>query len=206
MVAPVGGVCVRKAPLGPLALLELQLTLATVLLVLLADVLPHPGLIQTHRADPIPRCPEVQSRHPTFVKSLPMNPHGALALEKPDRVRHAVLGWDAQAQMDMIGHRMAFQELDAALATQLPQDQADPASQPPVEDLRRYFGIITAWYLHSHRTWDRLCHSCMGSSFLPHGAFLEVGAYAFQGGMHAGSLEALRVTRPEAVDLGSINL
>src|SRR6516165_1009027 len=68
-----------------------------------------------------------------------MNPHGALALEKSDRVRHAVLGWDAQAQMDMIGHRMAFQELDAALATQLPQDQADPASQPPVEDLPTVF-------------------------------------------------------------------
>ena len=66
---------------------------------------------------------------------------------------------------------------------------------------RRYFGIITTWYLHSHRTWDRLCHSCIGSSFLPRGAFPEVGAYSFDGGMHAGSLEALRVTRPEAVGL-----
>src|SRR5947199_10791881 len=68
--------------------------------------------------------------------------------------------------------------------------------------LRRYFGMITTWYLHSHRTWDRLCHSCIGSSFLPPGAFPEGGAYSFHGGMHAASLEALRVTRPEAVGLG----
>src|SRR5271157_6473013 len=71
---------------------------------------------------------------------------------------------------------------------------------------RRYFGIITTWYLHSHRTWDRFCHSCIGSSFLPRGAFPEVGAYSFDGGMHAGSLEALRVTRPEAVGLERTNL
>src|SRR5271166_291143 len=68
---------------------------------------------------------------------------------------------------------------------------------------RRYFGIITTWYLQSHRTWDRLCHSCIGSSFLPHGAFPEVGAYGVSAGMHAGSLEALWVTRPEAVVLAS---
>ena len=70
---------------------------------------------------------------------------------------------------------------------------------------RRYFGIITTWYLHSHRTWDRLCHSCIGSSFLPRGAFPEGGAYSFHGGMHAGSLEALRVARPEAVGLAGTN-
>src|SRR5512132_3764850 len=71
---------------------------------------------------------------------------------------------------------------------------------------RRYFGMITTWYLHSHRTWDRLCHSCIGSSFLPHGAFPEGGAYAVLRELHAGSLEAHWVTRPEAVDLGRINV
>src|SRR6516225_2001236 len=66
---------------------------------------------------------------------------------------------------------------------------------------RRYFGMITTWYLQSHRTWDRLCHSCIGSSFLAHGAFPEGEAYVVSDGMHAGSLEALWVTRPEAVGL-----
>src|SRR5271157_6165421 len=61
--------------------------------------------------------------------------------------------------------------------------------------------MITTWYLHSQRTWDKLCHSCIGSSFLPRGAFPEGRAYAFSQRLHAGSLEALRVSRPEAVVL-----
>ena len=28
----------------------------------------------------------------------------------------------------------------------------------------RYFRMMTIWYLHYHRTWDSLCHSCIGSS------------------------------------------
>ena len=54
-VAPVGGVCVRKAPLGPLVSLEVQFALFAVQLLLLTDVLPHPGLIQAHRADTVSR-------------------------------------------------------------------------------------------------------------------------------------------------------
>ena len=54
-VAPVGGVLVRKAPLGPLVSLEVQFALFAVQLLLLADVLPHPGLIQAHRADTVSR-------------------------------------------------------------------------------------------------------------------------------------------------------
>jgi hypothetical protein len=50
--------------------------------------------------------------------------------------------------------------------------------------------IIIILYLHFHCTWDRLCHSCIGSSFLPHGAFPEGGAYAVLRELHAGSLEA----------------
>jgi len=61
------------------------------------------------------------------------------------------------------------------------------------------FGMITTWYLHSHLTWAKLCHSCISSSFLPHGAFPEEVAYVIFGGKNAGSLEALRVARPEAV-------
>src|SRR5262249_16370014 len=65
--------------------------------------------------------------------------------------------------------------------------------------------MITTWYLQSQRTWDKLCHSCIGSSFLPPGAFPEGRAYAFPQRLHAGSLEALRVSRPEAVVLAINN-
>src|SRR5512142_1921034 len=76
----------------------------------------------------------------------------------------------------------------------------------PEKTFRRYFGMITTWYLQSQRTWDRLCHSFIGSSFLPRGAFPEGGAYAVPQRLHAGSLEALRVSRPEAVVLAVNNL
>src|SRR5262245_54455408 len=71
----------------------------------------------------------------------------------------------------------------------------------PEKTFRRYFARITTWYVQSQRTWDKLCHSCIGSSFLPRGAFPEGRAYAFAQRLHAGSLEALRVARPKAVVL-----
>src|SRR4029450_7349632 len=63
----------------------------------------------------------------------------------------------------------------------------------PEKTFRRYLGMITTWYLHSHRTWDRLCHSCRASSFPPCGPFPEGGADVVSKKMHAGSLEALWV-------------
>ncbi len=34
----------------------------------------------------------------------------------------------------------------------------------PYSFFLRYFGTITTWYLHSHRTCDKLCQLCVGSS------------------------------------------
>lgn len=34
----------------------------------------------------------------------------------------------------------------------------------PYSFLFWYLGIMTTWYLQSHRTWDKLCHSCISSS------------------------------------------
>src|SRR5512135_3903158 len=52
-VATRGGVHVGKAPLGPTWLLEVELSLTTLQLLLLADVLTHPGLVQAHRTDTV---------------------------------------------------------------------------------------------------------------------------------------------------------
>jgi hypothetical protein len=54
-----------------------------------------------------------------------MDPNSTLAFQKPDRVRHAVLGRNARAQMDMVGHRVTFHQLDPSLTTQLAHDWAD---------------------------------------------------------------------------------
>src|SRR3954471_18125141 len=65
---------------------------------------------------------------------------------------------------------------------------------------------MTTWYLQSHRTWDRFCHSCIGSPSCPKGAFPEGEPMPFDRALHAGSLEALRVTRPEAVACASVSV
>ena len=49
----------RKAPSGPLGLFEVQLALPTIQLILLADVLSHSGLVQTHCAHAVTRRPEM---------------------------------------------------------------------------------------------------------------------------------------------------
>jgi hypothetical protein len=60
----------------------------------------------------------------------------------------------------------------------------------PYSILFRYFGIMTIWYLHSHRTWDRLCHSCIGSSSSSfQGTFPEQEPISFS----PGSVEPIRV-------------
>ena len=90
------------------------------------------------------------------------------------------IGRDAHAQVGVVGHRVPFHQVDPALSAPVPQDCAN---------------MITTWYLHSHQTWDRLCHSRIGSPFLPRGAFPEGGAYVVSGKMHTGSLEAPVETR-----------
>ena len=48
----------------------------------------------------------------------------------------------------------------------------------PYNFLFRYLGTITTWYLHSQRTCDRLCQSCIGSfSYPPLKGFPGGGTY-----------------------------
>jgi hypothetical protein len=63
-----------------------------------------------------------------------MDPNGTLAFQESDCMSHAVLGRDAQAQVDMVRHRMPFQQLDSSLSAQIPKDWADLMPQPSVED------------------------------------------------------------------------
>src|SRR3954447_14610389 len=100
-MAPLGGEDVGKAPPGPQRLLELELTLTTLQFLLLTDVLPHSGLVQAHRADAVTRRPGVQAGQPTLMEQLPVDPHGTLALQEANRMGHAVLRRDAQAQVDV---------------------------------------------------------------------------------------------------------
>ena len=61
----------------------------------------------------------------------------------------------------------------------------------PYSVRRLNFGTNTTWYLQSHRTCDRLSHSCMGSSSCSDGAFPGEEPILFL----PGSVEPLRVLR-----------
>src|SRR5512142_2524610 len=140
------------------------------------------------------------------MQQLPMDTDGALALQGADRVRHAVLGRDAQAQVDVVGQRMPLHQLDPSLTAQLPQDHPDRTPKPPVEDLPAVFrydhDVVLAVPPHMGQVLP-LVHRL---PLLPEGAFPEGEPMPSDEAMHAGSLEALRVTRPEAVASGRSEL
>ncbi len=112
---------------------------------------------------------------------------------------HAVLGRDAQAQVDVLGHRVPFPQVDASLTAQLPQDHADLTPPPSVEDLpavlRYDHDVVLAVPPHMGQILP-LVHRL---ALQPEGAFPGGEPMPFGDPMHAGALEALRVTRPEAV-------
>jgi hypothetical protein len=101
----------------------LALALSLLDLFLLPNGLPHPDFIQPHRTYTVPRCPEMQPRHPALLPQLPMNAHGTLPFPLSPRVRHAVFGGNTQAQRHMVGHAMPFQQVNPFPPTQLPQDR-----------------------------------------------------------------------------------
>src|SRR5512137_1246222 len=60
----------------------------------------------------------------------------------------------------------------------------------PYSFLFRYFGMMTIWHLHPYRTWDKLCHSCIGSSSLSfRGTFPGEKPILF----YPGSVEPIRI-------------
>lgn len=162
----------------------------------LADVLPHPGLVQAHRAHAVPCRPEVQPCHPTLMRPLAMNADRPLPFPRADRLGHTLPGPDAQAEADAVGHRMPFHQVDPALSTQVPKDPVGLPTQPSVGDIPTGLG------------WDHCAAVAippdMGQD-LPfvHGLLLpaprglpEGRAHGLSKEMHAGSLEALWLTRP----------
>src|SRR5262249_36465732 len=106
---PRWGCCTLGKPRWGLAygfrLLE-QLTLLSVPALLRTDVLPHRLLVPTDGADPVPRRPEMQPRHAAWLEQLAVDTHRTLTFQEAHRVRHAVLRWDAQTQVDVVGHGM----------------------------------------------------------------------------------------------------
>ena len=62
-----------------------------------------------------------------------MNPNRAFPLDIPYRVRDTLFRWYAQTQMDMVRHRMTFEQLNPFLPTQIPDNRPDLFPEFPVD-------------------------------------------------------------------------
>lgn len=97
-------------------------------MIVLADVRPHPVLIGPHRVEAIRRRPDVLPSRPALVEQPPIDPHGAHALQEPNRIGNALPGRDAQAQVAMIRNR-------AASSTSTPRCRHNPRRIKPIQVL-----------------------------------------------------------------------
>src|SRR3954467_4067461 len=102
---------------------------------------------------------------------------------------HTVLRRDAQAQVDVVGHRMPFHQVDPSLTAQLPQNHADLPPQPSVEDLPAVFrynhDVVLAVPPHMGQV-SPLVHRL---PLLPERAFPEVEPIPTSGSHEAKSVQ-----------------
>src|SRR4030095_16486541 len=103
-----------------------QLLGALLLLLLIADVLPDDGLLEADGTHTVSPGPEMQPREVAGPpKIFTMNADGGFPFQAPHSIRHTILGGNAQTQMHMVGHGMPFDQLDAHLMAEFPQNLAD---------------------------------------------------------------------------------
>ena len=113
--------------------------------------------IQPNCADAICPAPGMLPRQLLVPQNPPFVTHRTLALHKPYHKRHPALGRNAYPLWTWSGIRWLSTSL-------IPRWQHTSLITFPYSILFRYFGMMTIWYSHFHRTWDRLCHSCIDSS------------------------------------------
>src|SRR5713226_2583609 len=60
-----------------------------------------------------------------LTQILAVNTDGRFPFQPANRICHTILGGNTQTEMHMIWHRMAFDQLDAQLVTELPENLPD---------------------------------------------------------------------------------
>jgi len=127
-------------------------------------------------------------RHLLVTQNLPVDTYRTLTLDKP--IANATL-----CLCGMLTHMWIWSGIRCPSTSLIPRCRhTSLITYPtcfftlPYSFLFRYFGRMTIWYLYSHRTWDRLRHSCIGSSPCPFTG-LSGGKSLF----YSGSLEPTRV-------------
>ena len=131
---------------------------------------------------------------PRPTQVFTMDSYRGFALQKPPRVRHAVLRWNTQTQVNMVRQRMSLHQFYSRLVAQFPEDLPYTLSQTSEHLLLSVFWTEHNVYLQYHFTCDWLFHSRMSISF-----FELPGSLKGDRLSHAATAEPLRVAPPEAV-------
>ena len=90
--------------------ISLERSLAFLKTLLFADVLGDLGKLETYGRNSIASRPEVLTREIAILAFHPSNGNRALALQEADDAGHGMLGWDGYADVDVVGHDMAFHD------------------------------------------------------------------------------------------------
>lgn len=70
--------------------------------------------------------PESIRTSPGDHETLTMDLNGSLALQEPDGIHPVLLGRNAQTQVDVVGHRMTFQQFNVPLTARLSKHHPIP--------------------------------------------------------------------------------
>jgi hypothetical protein len=149
-----GGLKLGKVPMSSSFLFKIDFPLALFKGFLLADVLPYGFFIKSHLAHTVSRAPEMLRHHLLVTQNLWVNSHRTLVLDKPYRKGDTML-------RGMLAHM--WTGIRCPSASSIPRCRhTSLITSPtcfftfPYGILFQYFGMMTIWYLHFHRTWDIL--------------------------------------------------
>ena len=108
---------------------------------LVLNVLPHDVLIETDCGDGVSSRPEVfGSERAAALGIETVRADGALPFEESDDVGNRVFRWNGDDEVQMIGERIAFDDLAFLLLGELADDFPDLDSGFREEDLLSVFG------------------------------------------------------------------
>lgn len=124
---------------------------------LVSDVFSYLFFIRAYCTEAVAACPECTSPyHSTAFGSKTHDLRRTLAFQKTNGMGYRILGWYRNTKVNMVGHRMPFNDFYALDSSPLLDRIYDNLSLFPIKFFRRYLGIQTIWYLQSQIECDNL--------------------------------------------------
>ena len=116
--------------------------LSLVILILISHVVSDHLFIDSYRGDEVSPAPEVLLLGWCLpVGEFKVGPDGTLPFQEAHDIGHTFSGRDGEDEMDMIGHRMAFENSDMPFLCKFSDDLANPLAYESVQFLLSIF-----WY------------------------------------------------------------